>query len=66
MIWILFIPTMAVSLWAAARVKAVCHRYNQGALRSGLSGVEVAHSILRQPDLAVAAAALGKPAQLRC
>ena len=43
MIWILFIPTMA-----AARVKVVCHRYHQGALRSGLSGVEVTHFILRR------------------
>ena len=38
MIWILFIATMALSLWAAARVKAVYSRYNQGVVRSGLSG----------------------------
>jgi len=48
MIWILFIATMALSLWAAARVKAVYHRYNQGTVRSGLSGGEVADLILRR------------------
>lgn len=48
MIWILFIATMALSLWAAARVKAVYSRYNQGVVRSGLSGGEVADLILRR------------------
>jgi len=42
MIWILFIATMALSLWAAARVKAVYSRYNQLPVRSGLSGAQVA------------------------
>jgi len=48
MIWILFIATMALSLWAAARVKTVYNRYNQGVVRSGLSGGEVADLILRR------------------
>ena len=47
MIWILFIGTMALSLWAAARVKSVYHRYNQGVVRSGVTGREVAAQILR-------------------
>ena len=47
MIWILFIGTMALSLWAAARVKSVYHRYNQHAVRSGYSGRDVAAEILR-------------------
>lgn len=46
MIWILFIGTMALSLWAAARVKSVYHRYSQGVVRSGLTGGEVAQRIL--------------------
>jgi len=51
MIWILFIATMALSLWAAARVKAVYNRYNQGVIRSGLSGGEVAGLILRRTGI---------------
>lgn len=48
MIWILLIGTMALSLWAAWRVKAVYARYNQGVVRSGLTGAEVAAEILRR------------------
>lgn len=48
MIWILFIGTMALSLWAAWRVKSVYARYNQGVVRSGLTGAEVAAEILRR------------------
>jgi uncharacterized protein len=48
MIWILFIATMALSLWAAARVKMVYNRYNQLPVRSGLTGAEVAAEILRR------------------
>jgi len=51
MIWILFIGTMALSLWAAARVKSVYHRYNQGVVRSGLTGAEVAAEILRRKGI---------------
>jgi len=39
---------MALSLWAAARVKSVYTRYNQGVVRSGLSGADVAEMILRR------------------
>jgi uncharacterized protein len=46
MIWILFIATMALSLWAAARVKSVYRRYSQLPVRSGLTGAEVAAAIL--------------------
>ena len=46
MIWILFMATMAVSLWAAARVKWVYRRYSQGVVHSGLSGGEVSELIL--------------------
>lgn len=51
MIWILFIGTMALSLWAAARVKSVYNRYNQGVVRSGLTGAEVAAQILRRTGI---------------
>jgi uncharacterized protein len=51
MIWILFIATMALSLWAAARVKAVYSRYNQLPVRSGLTGAEVAAEILRRKGI---------------
>jgi len=51
MIWILFIATLALSLWAAARVKSVYHRYNQLPVRSGLSGAEVAEEILRRKGI---------------
>ena len=37
---------MALSLWAMWRVKSVYNRYNQGMVRSGLSGSEVAARIL--------------------
>lgn len=47
MIWILFIGTMALSLWAAWRVKAVYARYNQGVVRSGITGGQAAAEILR-------------------
>ena len=46
MIWLLFIGTMALSLWAMWRVKSVYNRYNQGVVRSGLTGGEVAEQIL--------------------
>ena len=42
MIWILFFGTMALSLWATMRVKSVYHRYNQGVVRSGITGGQVA------------------------
>jgi len=48
MVWILFIGTLVLSLWAAARVKSVYHRYSQGMVRSGLTGGEAAYEILRQ------------------
>jgi uncharacterized protein len=51
MMWILFIGTMALSLWAAARVKSVYNRYNQGVVRSGISGGQVAAEILRHEGI---------------
>jgi Zn-dependent membrane protease YugP len=43
---ILFLGTMALSLWAAARVKSVYHKYSQVAAASGATGAEVAAAIL--------------------
>ena len=51
MIWILFVGTMALSLWAMWRVKSVYNRYNQGVVRSGLTGAEVAAEILRRTGI---------------
>jgi Zn-dependent membrane protease YugP len=51
MIWILFIGTMALSLWAMWRVKSVYKRYSQGVVRSGLTGGEVAAQILRRTGI---------------
>lgn len=46
MIWLLFLGTMALSLWAMWRVKSVYKRYNRGVVLSGLSGGEAARRIL--------------------
>ena len=51
MIWLLFIGTMALSLWATWRVKSVYNRYNQGVVRSGVTGGEVAAEILRRTGI---------------
>jgi len=51
MIWMLFIGTLLLSLWAAARVKSVYHRYNQGIVMSGLTGGEAAYEILRRAGI---------------
>ena len=51
MIWILFIGTMALSLWAMWRVKSVYKRYSQGVVRSGVTGGEVAAEILRRTGI---------------
>ena len=50
-IWILIIGTMALSLFAAARVKSVYHRYNRGSVMSGVTGSEAAALILRQAGI---------------
>ena len=47
-LWILFIGTLALSLFAAARVKAAYARHSQTGVRSGLSGGQAADLILRQ------------------
>jgi uncharacterized protein len=51
MIWILFIGTMALSLWAMWRVKSVYKRYSRGVVHSGLTGGEVAAQILRRTGI---------------
>ena len=51
MIWILFIGTMALSLWAMWRVTSVYNRYNQGEVRSGTTGGEAAAEILRRSGI---------------
>ena len=46
MIWILFIGTLAISMLAAARVKANYYRFSQVAASSGLTGAQAAQEIL--------------------
>ena len=60
MIWILFIGTMALSLWAMWRVKSVYKRYSQGVVRSGLTGGEVAAQILRRTGIRDVAITVGE------
>lgn len=50
-IWILIIGTMALSLFAAARVKLVYNRCNRGSVWSGVTGAEAAAMILRQAGI---------------
>lgn len=50
-IWILIIGTLALSLWAAARVKSVYNRYNRDTVLSGVTGGEAAALILRQAGI---------------
>ena len=50
-IWILILGTMALSLFAAARVKSVYRRYNRGAVLSGVTGGEAAALILRRAGI---------------
>jgi Zn-dependent membrane protease YugP len=51
MIWILFIGTMGLSLWAMWRVKSVYKRYHVGVVRSGKTGAEVAAEILHRQGI---------------
>jgi Zn-dependent membrane protease YugP len=50
-IWILFIGTLLLSLWAAARVKSVYNRHNTGTVASGLTGADVSHAILEKAGI---------------
>ena len=50
-IWIIFIGTMALSLWAAARVKSVYNRFNKGTVRSGLTGGDAAQRLLHRAGI---------------
>ena len=60
MIWILFIGTMALSLLAAWHVKSVYRRHNQGSVRSGMTGAEVAAEILRRKQIYDVEIAMGE------
>lgn len=51
MIWLVFIFTMGLSLWAAARVKGTYHRYSKMRTQSGITGAEVAEQILRSAGI---------------
>ena len=48
---LIFAVTMGLSLWAAARVRSVYNRYNQGSTASGATGGEAAEAILRHAGI---------------
>jgi Zn-dependent membrane protease YugP len=48
---ILFVGTMLLSLWAAARVKSVYHRYSQIPASSRATGAQVAAAILQRAGI---------------
>ncbi len=48
---LLFVGTMLISLWAAARVKSVYHRYSQVPATSRATGAEVAAAILQRAGI---------------
>jgi len=50
-LWIVFVGTLALSLFAAARVKAAYARHSQTGVRSGLAGGQTAELILRQAGI---------------
>ncbi len=50
-LWILCIGTLALSLFAAARVKAAYARHSQTGVRSGLTGGQAAELILQQAGI---------------
>lgn len=50
-LWIVFVSTLALSLFAAARVKAAYARHSQTGVRSGLAGGQTAELILRQAGI---------------
>jgi Zn-dependent membrane protease YugP len=50
-LWILFIGTLALSLFAAARVKSVYNRFSRGSVLSGRTGAEAAALILNQAGI---------------
>jgi len=45
--WIIAIGTMALSLWAAARVKSVYRKYSKLPVRAGVTGAQAAERILQ-------------------
>ncbi|MGH9336504.1 MAG: zinc metallopeptidase, partial [Vicinamibacteria bacterium] len=44
-------PAMLLSVWAAFKVKSTFHRYNKVPASSGVSGAEVARSLLSRNGL---------------
>ncbi|MBI5686647.1 MAG: zinc metallopeptidase [Verrucomicrobia bacterium] len=50
-LWLIIIATMGLSLWAAARVRSIYNRYNEGTVASGVTGGQAAELILRQAGI---------------
>lgn len=51
MLILIFLLTLVLSLWAAARVKSVYHRYSRVPVRSGITGAEAAAEILHRAGI---------------
>ena len=51
MIWLIFLVTMGISLWAAARVKGTYARFSKISTQSGITGAEVAQRILQSAGI---------------
>ncbi|HPA18254.1 MAG TPA: zinc metallopeptidase [Verrucomicrobiae bacterium] len=51
MIWLIFLITMGISLWAAARVKSTYARFSKIRTQSGITGAEVAQRILQSAGI---------------
>jgi uncharacterized protein len=45
------VPGIGLSLWASAKVKSTFRKYSQVYARSGISGAEVAHALLRRKGI---------------
>ncbi|QIF02679.1 zinc metallopeptidase [Roseimicrobium sp. ORNL1] len=51
MIWILFLGTLGLSLWASWRVKSVYRKHLQTPVANGMTGAEAAALILQRADI---------------
>jgi len=63
---ILVIPPLLLALWAQFKVKATYARYSQIAVRSGMTGAEIAEAILRGENIPISNRAADYPGNVAC
>jgi len=51
LLFLIFLLTMALSLWATAKGKSTYHRYSRYTVRSGMTGAEAAAAILERAGI---------------